>query len=510
MMSLVTVAAVPDHRCFIDGYDNNTRAMAPWNIADLEGYIPKKGDGLDSCQMFAPNSTSITIPCESYVYDERYYGTTRTIDWDHVCDRRWLGAIAQTIYMFGVFTGAVFLGNLADKIGRKTVFCWSGLLQLILGVGVPFIPEYYSFLFVRYVYGIFGSAGSYITGFVLTMELVGPSKRTVCGISFQATFAFGIMLVAGWGSIISDRVLLQAVYGLHALILLPHWILMDESPRWLWGRGRTKEAIDIVAKGVSRNGRGIELDKQYYSSKSKSSANHEMEPKQTAGMADLFKTPNLRIKTLNACLCWFANSLVYYGLSLSAGKLYGNPYVILAILALVEFPSYAVIMIILDKLGRRSITSFLMLIGGACCIIAAFIAQGSTVATSIVMIGKLCIAGSFAVIYNYSSELFPTVIRNSAMGLGSMCARLAGALTPLITLLDSFDPKVPAVIFGIVALVSGFWVLFLPETMNQPMPETIQDGENFGKGDTFFTTGLGRRAAQKEDENMVPLESIRR
>jgi len=43
----------------------------------------------------------------------------------------------------------------------------SAVLQLILGVGVAFISEYYSFLVIRFLYGIFGSAGAYITGFVL-------------------------------------------------------------------------------------------------------------------------------------------------------------------------------------------------------------------------------------------------------------------------------------------------------------------------------------------------------
>ena len=154
-----------------------------------------------------------------------------------------------------------------------------------------------------------------------------------------------------------------------------------------------------------------------------------------------------------------------------------------------------------------------MLIGGICCIIAAYIQQGTTLATSIVMVGKFMIAGSFAVIYNYSAELFPTVVRNSAMGLGSMSARLSGALTPLITLLDSFDPTIPAVTFGVITILSGTWVLFLPETNNQPMPETIEDGESFGKGDTCFAACFGgkRRKDAVRDEYQyagVPMENV--
>lgn len=326
-------------------------------------------------------------------------------------------------------------------------------------------------------------------------------------------FAGGIMLVAGWGALIKDRQILQIVYGLHAAIFLAHWWILDESPRWLWMQGRAEEAINIVAKGLRINGAGQAVDKEYFIQKAKQQA--AVEEKSSAGLSDLFRTPNLRMKTLNVCLCWFANSLVYYGLSLSAGKLYGNPFLILFIMGLVEFPSYITIVFVLDRLGRRPITSTLMIAGGICCIVAAYVAQGSTTSTSIVMAGKLFIAGSFAVIYNYSAELFPTVVRNSAMGLGSMCARLSGALTPLITLLDSFDPKIPAVLFGVIALLSGVWVMFLPETMNQPMPESIEDGENFGKGDTWFSQCAGKNKRQskiypEDAEQGVPLKTIER
>lgn len=62
-----------------------------------------------------------------------------------------MGAVAQSMYMFGVFVGAVTLGNAADKYGRKKIFCISAVLQLVFGVGVAFTNEYYSFLVLRLV-----------------------------------------------------------------------------------------------------------------------------------------------------------------------------------------------------------------------------------------------------------------------------------------------------------------------------------------------------------------------
>lgn len=191
MLSLVTVAAVPEHRCFIAGLDNSSFSQVPWNSSAILAAIPTKETGeLDSCHMYNQTAGDHSlIPCDKYVYDTTYYKTSRTIDWDFVCDRRWMGSIIQTVFMLGVFTGAVTLGGLADKVGRKTVFCWSALLQLIVGVAVAFIPEYFSVLAARFILGIVGSAGAYICGFVLTMELVGPSKRTVCGITFQVSLS---------------------------------------------------------------------------------------------------------------------------------------------------------------------------------------------------------------------------------------------------------------------------------------------------------------------------------
>ncbi|CAH0553380.1 unnamed protein product [Brassicogethes aeneus] len=491
MLSLATVAAIPDHRCVIPEVDLNPDGSIIFNatFATTE-FIPRLESGkINSCLGWNVTTNS-TYTCQKWIYDDTYYQTSRAIDWDFVCDRKWMGSVAQSIYMVGVLTGAVVMGTLADKYGRKPVFCISGILQLILGLLDAFTPEYYSFVIVRYIYGIFGSAGAYIPGFVLTMELVGPSKRSMCGIAFQAAFAFGIMLVAGWGSFIKDYQMLQIIYGLHSLVFFAHIWLMDESPRWLWSNGKVKEAVNIVQKALKINGHKGELDVAEYVSKGNAeSRTRETEKK---GMSDLFKTPNLRIKTINVCLCWFANSLVYYGLSFSTSSMKGNPYLNMFLMGAVELPSYVITVYLMDRLGRRILTAFCMLVGGVCCISAANMATGSTEAISVVMIGKFLIAASFAIIYNYSAELFPTVVRNSAMGLGSMAARCSGSLAPLLLLCDFLDPRLPSVVFAIIAIVSGTWVLFLPETLNKPMPSSIEDGENFGVGDTFFTS-LSRR-----------------
>lgn len=111
MLSLVTIAAVPEHRCFIESVDTNVSSVL-WNSTSIMQAIPMKDGVLDSCNMFVPGSNTSTMPCSSYVYDDTYYKDTRSMDWGMVCDRKWLGAIAQTVYMLGVFTGAVTLGEL--------------------------------------------------------------------------------------------------------------------------------------------------------------------------------------------------------------------------------------------------------------------------------------------------------------------------------------------------------------------------------------------------------------
>ena len=103
------------------------------------------------------------------------------------------------------------------------------------------------------------------------------------------------------------------------------------------------------------------------------------------------------------------------------------------------------------------------------------------------IIGRASSTGTLSVCYIYSAEIFPTVIRNVGVGSSSVWARVGPMLAPFIADLAFIDPKFPLVVFGIVALVAGFLVSFLPETTHHKLPDTIEEGEELGKGDTLWT-----------------------
>jgi OCT family organic cation transporter-like MFS transporter 4/5 len=99
------------------------------------------------------------------------------------------------------------------------------------------------------------------------------------------------------------------------------------------------------------------------------------------------------------------------------------------------------------------------------------------------MLGKFSINMSFTIIYIYGPEIYPTVLRNTGTGVGSMCGRIGGILYPYINYLSKLEHpisrKLPLIVFGLLSLIGGFMAVPLPETRQNPLPETIDDIENY-------------------------------
>ncbi|XP_065575614.1 organic cation transporter protein-like [Artemia franciscana] len=479
------------YTCSIHLLSQNTVGGKPaYSCVDTNVSITNGTEPDNSCFIWTDN---ITTSCQSWKYDTKYYGNTIVTQWDLVCDRRWLESFAQTVYMIGVLIGSPIHGSMADKYGRKRVLCITATIQLFLGVAVSFCNSYNLYVSARFFLGLLGASGTYLTGFVLTMEMVSSRHRSFCGFGFQFAFASGVMTVAAWGYAIKDWNILQLVYGLHGLLLIGHWWFVDESPRWLYSRGRIQESKQIIQKAVAVNGQDIPLAS--VSEEKLATMFSSCDSAETLGLFDLLKKPRLRARLLNACFSWFANSFVYYGLSFNSAALEGNPHLMLFLVSVVELPAYVFTPLLVDRIGRRCTMSIFMLFGGVICIVSANIPKDfgmGLVQISTVLTGKLLISGSFGIIYNYTAELFPTVVRNSAIGAGTMMAGLSGALSPVVLLLDSIGPSIPSTVFGGTAMMAGFSALLLPETLNKPICETLDEGEEFGKGDTFFAACLSK------------------
>lgn len=84
---------------------------------------------------------------------------------------------------------------------------------------------------------------------------------------------------------------------------------------------------------------------------------------------------------------------------------------------------------------------------------------------------------SFDLMFIYCVEMFPTNVRNFAVSLMSQALVLGGAMTPLLVVVGRFSPSFSFLVIGVASILSGLMSLWLPETKNVPLFETLEQQE---------------------------------
>uniref|UniRef100_A0A1B6M3U2 Major facilitator superfamily (MFS) profile domain-containing protein n=1 Tax=Graphocephala atropunctata TaxID=36148 RepID=A0A1B6M3U2_9HEMI len=200
------------------------------------------------------------------------------------------------------------------------------------------------------------------------------------------------------------------------------------------------------------------------------------------GVGALFKTPNMRLKTILITLNWFANEMVYVGLSYYGPALGSDQYLSFLLSSLVEIPSYLACWVVMDRWGRRWPLSISMILSGISCIITVLLPPEAVTETLVLfLLSKFAISASFLIIYPFTGELYPTQLRGVGIGFSAYISGLGLIIIPFITYLGSEHLVLPLVIMGVVAVVVGLTNLRLPETLHHRLPQTIDEGEEFGK-----------------------------
>ena len=265
-------------------------------------------------------------------------------------------------------------------------------------------------------------------------------------------------------------------------MFLLYLLKLPESLRWLLANNRNHQAQQVLDRIAQFN--KVPLTAHLLLDEEVEEETCEVRPAAPPSMACLFTHPTLRLRFVIMALNWVVTTLGYYGLSLSSAALGNDVFSSFALAAAMEIPSYIFCMLSLDRVGRRGILAFSQILAGSTCVLAALLPLPDHLLylkTLLVLVGKFGASAGFAVVFVYTAELFPTPMRNSAVGLCSTAARLGGILAPFVASLAATSPFLPFLVMGCGCCLGGLAALVLPETAGLPLPDTVEEAGRQGR-----------------------------
>ncbi|XP_067899885.1 organic cation/carnitine transporter 2-like isoform X2 [Heterodontus francisci] len=484
-MSIVFVGDIPEHRCFVP---ENLNLSEAWRNRTIP--LVLEGDKLQysKCRRYRvdvimnlsetfPDPDSFNMsdveqePClDGWEYSKDQYISTIVSEWDLVCSNDWKGLFSMSVFFMGVLVGSFTSGQLSDRFGRKLVLFGNLALHTAFSMLQAFSPNWEIFCLLNFLIGL-AHISNYVAAFVLGSEILAKSIRIkYCTLGVCNSYALGYMILPLVAYFIRSWRMLLFTLSLPGLLYIPLWWFIPESPRWLLLKGRVQEAEAIFRHIAKRNGvtppevlfNDLKLEDMKASSK------------QPYAFIHLVKTRNIRTIVIINLLVWMILAIGYFGLSLSTPNLHGDGYLNCFFSGAIEVPAHVAAWFFLQRFPRKISLSGTLLLGGIVLFFIQLIPSSlSALATVLVMIGKFGATSSFSIVYVYTAELFPTTVRNMGVGLSSMACRLGGIISPYIFYLGIHHEFLPFILIGGLTLLSTILILFLPETLNVPIPDTI-------------------------------------
>ncbi|EHB02111.1 Solute carrier family 22 member 8 [Heterocephalus glaber] len=423
--------------------------------------------------------------------------------WDLVCDSAKMKEMAQSVFMAGILIGGLVLGELSDRFGRKPILTLSYLLLATSGSSAAFSPSLPVYMVFRFLCGM-SISGISLSTVILNVEWMPTRIRAISSTAIGYFYTCGQFLLSGLAYAIPQWRWLQLTVSVPFFIfsLLSWWI--PESIRWMVLSGKFTKALQTLQRVAAFNGKKEEGEKLSMEDLKFSLQKDIALAKLKYGILDLFRVPILRRVTLCLSLAWFSTGFAYYSLAMGVEEFGVDIYILQVIFGGVDIPAKLITILALSYLGRHvTLASVLILAGGAILGLIFTPEDMHILKTSLAVFGKGCLSGSFSCIFLYTSELYPTVIRQTGMGISNMWTRVGSMIAPLVKITGEVQPFIPNIIYGTMALLGGSAAFFLPETLNRPLPENIEDLQQWYKPAKDTKLEL---EAEKEAQK-IPLKS---
>lgn len=378
--------------------------------------------------------------------------------------------------LVGLFVGGLIFGRVTDRIGRQLLFTLHFVVIAAASIASMFVNDPTLMVVLRLVIGV-ALGADYAIGSALLSEWLPRAQRgrvmgmliTAWFVGATAAYVVGYALInlvdsGAWRWALGSAAI-PAVAFIIARIGTP------ESPRWLLSRGRVDQARAVLTRVYGEEATPEAID-----------ALVADETAHGLGFAAVFRGDYLKrtafvglfwllqIVPLFAIYTFGPTILSAFGMSSGSDSILGS-----ALISMLFLLGCLPALRLIDTLGRRPLIvwSFALMV-----VPLAILGLVPTAPVAVVLACfcayALCSGGPSILEFIYPTELFPTEVRATAVGIGTAVSRIGAAIgTYLLPIgLDRIGVGPTMLIMAGVTLVGFVVCLALaPETRGRRLAE---------------------------------------
>ncbi|CAD1470171.1 unnamed protein product, partial [Heterotrigona itama] len=406
--------------------------------------ILRSGEDLRSLEF----QTNKTVECTRWEYNFTqipYPSIGTELDW--VCNREYLVSTAQAIFFCGSIVGGFLVGWIADHKGRIPALMFCNSIALLSSIVTASANSFWSFAVCRFLTGLAFDNCINIP-LIIVLEYMAVSKRTlVVNVAFGIYFAAASTILPWMAYYISNWRYFTYLTAVPLLsVVITPWIL-PESARLSYPLNTKVDQMKLLQSNLEASDKIQE----------------------SATVFDLFKTPRLARNTVLLIAFWKSSVFVSFSIACAT-----------------ELPAGLLLTLLLDRWGRR-LCGFLTLAMTFMLSIAELLLRSVTAKLVMSVLSRFCLNMVANIALQYAAELLPTPVRSQGVSLIHIFGIVAHCLAPYITDSAAIWEGLPMLIISAVSFLGAAIVLFLPETMGQNLPQTIKQGEEFGREQRFWS-----------------------
>ncbi len=416
-----------------------------------------------------------------------------------------LHGLAMSAALWGTVLGSLTGSIPTDRLGRKGVLLWIGVLYFISAVWSGLAPDVYSFIVARFIGGV-GVGISTVAAPLYISEIAPSHLRGRLAGMFQFNIVFGI-LIAFISNAALDGIGENAwrwMLGVEALPAAAYTLLcflIPESPRWLVVKRQDQEAARRVMMQILPACTETEIDTEIQAILASSQVNDAMQsrdaqsmsPEEAMDTSNPYASPDagsrsmtsLKTPIMLAFLVAFFNQLsginavLYFAPRIFQMTGLGEQAALLQSVGIgvTNLVFTLVGLALIDRLGRKT-----LLILGSLGYIASLGLCSWAFSSEQFAIVPACIfafiaahaIGQGAVIWVFISEIFPNQYRamGNSLGSGTHWVFAAGLTFAFPAAVGYFAPEVVFAFFCGMMVLQLVWVLtMVPETKGVPLEE---------------------------------------